>query len=523
MAEAFLEEIYQDARLICELKQVVQYSRKNDFVHLLLFGDELLQKLCNVCKRYAQYNVVKAKELWGLMKDVTNAGNDPVLVGDIFEHKILPLLEDSMRQWGDIYTENDEGDYRFETSVSGFLTVKDLERNYYFHSTIDPMWEARQLAECIYDPRNRQYSIRGCGLGYLIYQLYEVSRGSVFLNVYEKDARMVQYARQYGVLDWIPETNLKVVIDEDLGPFCDSALEDDAGSYIFEPALKNEADDFRKLLETVKIEYNTHYMHKMDVTINYWNNLRSNGKMVSEFDTSKLNKDFIIIAGGPSVDDNIEFLRENQGKKTLIAVGTIFKKLIQNDITPDIVVILEPDPPVYKLQIEGLEDQKVPLLLTLITYWKIAAAYQGEKYFIPLAGMEEAIGYPLEEKYEDAWGVGGTVTNMAIIAAYRFGARNVYLVGVDMAYPSGLTHAEGTAQRKKVDLEGMIPLEGVNGETVYTDKILKLYHGEVQTLIKEADQITFYNMSQIGAKIDGTKSYAEAIKKLEEEKTAAGV
>lgn len=521
MAEAFLEEIYSEARLMCELKQVVEYSRRNTLEHLVQQGDVLLQKLCNVCKRYVQHDLVKGKEMWSLVQKLSEIGNDPALVADILEYKILPLLEDSMRQWGDICTENEEGDYRFETTVSGFLTLKDLKRNFYFHSTVDPMWEARQLAECIYDPRNRQYSIRGCGLGYLIYQMYEVSNGSVLLNVYEKDARMVQYAKQYGVLDWVPEESLKVVIDEDPRPFLNSALEEDAGAHLFAPALRSEADDIRAILETVRIEYDSYYLHKKDVAINYWNNFRAGGKTVSEFDASKLKKDFIIIAGGPSVDDNMEFLQENQGKKTLIAVGTIFKKLVQNNITPDLVVMLDPNPLIYK-QVEGIEDQQVPMLISMLTYWKLAAAYQGEKYFVPLVGMATAIGYPIDD-YEDAWAVGGTVTNMAIIAASKFGAENVYLVGVDMAYPKGITHAAGTAQRKKISEEGLIPLKGVDGGTVYTDKVLKLYHGEVETLIKEADQISFYNMSQVGAKLAGTKSYAEAIKKLEQEKSAAGV
>lgn len=515
MAEAFLEEIYQDARLICELKQVIEYGRRNTLEHLVQQGDVLLQKLANVCKRYVQYDVVKGKEMWQQVKRVSGVGNDPALVTDILEYDILPLLQESMRQWGNICTENEEGDYRFETSVSGFLTLRDLERQFYFHSTIDPMWEARQLAECIYDPRNRQYAIRGCGLGYLIYQIYDVSNGSVYLNVYEKDPRMVQYARQYGVLDWIPEEHLKVVIDEDPRPFLNNALEDDAGSYIFAPALKSEADDIRSILETVRIEYDSYYLHKRNVEINYWNNVRAKGKMVSEFDASQLKKDFIIIAGGPSVDGNIEFLRENQGKKTLIAVGTVFKNLVQHDITPDLVVMLDPNPLIYK-QIEGIEDQKVPMLIGMLTYWKLAAAYQGDKYFVPLTGMQAALGYPLAEEYEDQWGVGGTVTNMAIIAASRFGAENIYLVGVDMAYPGGVSHAEGTAQRKRI--EGDIPLEGVNGDTVYTDKILKLYHEEVEKLIEEAKHIIFYNMSQIGAKLAGTKSYEEAMKKLEQEK-----
>ena len=520
MAEAFLEEIYSNARLICELKQVVDHARRNILLHLVTEGDILLKKLCDVCKQYVQYDLTKGQKMWGLLQKVSSVGNDAAFVADILEHEILPLLEDSMRQWGNICIENDEGDYRFETSVSGFLTLRDLERNFYMHSTVDPMWEARQLAECIYDPRNRQYAIRGCGLGYLIYQMYEVSRGSVFLNVYEKDPRMVEYAKQYGVLDWVPEENIKVVIDEDPRPFLNNALEEDAGAYLFSPALRNEAEDIRPILETVRIEYDTHYLHKRDIAINYWNNLRSGGKMVSEFDASKLSKDFILIAGGPSVDDNMEFIRENQGKKTLIAVGTIFKKLVQNNITPDLVVILEPDPVVYH-QLEGIEDQKVPMLISLLSYWKIAATYQGEKYFVPLAGMAAAIGYPIDEEYKDLWGVGGTVTNMAMIAASRLGAQNIYLVGVDMAYPGGITHAEGTAQRKKVSEKGLIPVESVDGGTVYTDKIMKIYHEEVETLIQEADHITFYNMSQIGAKLAGAKSYEEAMKKLEQEKSAA--
>lgn len=516
MAEAFLEEIYSDARILCELKQVVEYARVQDSSHFLQVGDILLSKLRNVCKRYVQYNVAKGKELWNLILEICEDGNDLSVVGDILEHKILPLLEDSMRQWGDICTENDEGDYRFETSVSGFLTLKDLQRNFYVHSTVDPMWEARRLAERIYDPQNKQYSIRGCGLGYLIYQMYEVSNGSVKLNVYEKDARMVQYARQYGVLDWVPEENLKVVVDADPNPFLKSILEENTGVHLFAPALKSETKDSRAMLENIIIQYNSYYMHKKDVAINYWNNRRAGGRMISEFDASRLNKDFIIVGGGPSVDDNMEFLRENQGKKTLIAVGTIFKKLIQNKITPDMVTILEPDPVVYR-QLEGVEEQKVPMLLTMITYWKIAAAYKGDKYFIPLREMEEAIGYPIEQ-YEDAWSVGGTVTNVAIMAATRFGAENIYLVGVDMAYPGGITHAEGTARRNKKSLEGLIPLEGTDGGTVYTDKVFNIYRQQIEKLVKEAPHISFYNMSQIGAKILGTKSYAEAIRKLEETK-----
>lgn len=513
MAEDFLEEIYRESKILCELREVVRYARVNDPTHLRQRGNILLSKLCDVYQRYVQYDAIKGKEFGECIKKIGDVGDDAALIGDIFEYKILPLLEDSMRQWGDICTENDEGDYQFETSVSGFLTVKDLKKNSYLHSTVDPMWEAKQLAERLYDARNKQYSIKGCGLGYLIYQLYEVSNGSVMLNVYENDPRMVQYARQYGVLDWVPEENLRVTVGDDPLPFLDSALEDDTGVYFFAPALKRETEEMRTMLEEVAIQYISYYMHQKDVRINYWNNRRSNGKMISELDVSQIKKDVIIIAGGPSVDDNMEFLRENQGKMTLIAVGTIFRKLVANNIIPDFVTALDPDPVIYK-QFEGLEEQKVPILLTMVTYWKIAAAYQGEKYFIPLKEMESMIGYPLGEEYEDTWSVGDTVTNIAIISAIKFGAENVYLVGVDMAYPGGITHAEGTAQRETKNVKGRIPMKDVNGGTVYTDKSLYIYHKQIEEFVRNAPKVAFYNMSQIGAYIAGTKSYEDALKKL---------
>lgn len=106
------------------------------------------------------------------------------------------------------------------------------------------------------------------------------------------------------------------------------------------------------------------------------------------------------MAAGPSLDDNLEFLRENQGKKTIIAVGTVFRKLLENKIVPDMAAVLDPQERTYK-QIEGLEDKKVPMLLAVTAYWKFAANYKGDKYLVPLAGMHE------ERENEEAWVIGG--------------------------------------------------------------------------------------------------------------------
>ncbi len=501
MAEAFLEEIYKEAELAYRLKLAVEYARIHDELHMGEICNESFRTLCEVCKEYLQQDREKGLALWREIQTFTGIDNDLVMRGDVIEKRILPLLEEKIRLWGgDICVENEEGDFLFESSASGFLTLKDLKRNKYFHSAVDPMWEAGKLAEYIFTPEKKEYSIWGLGLGYLIYQLYVISAGTVRIHVFEKDPRMVEYAKNYGVLDWIPKDKLEIVTVEKPEAFLKSAAKEGMGYYVFLPEVYGETADVRRRLEDVYMQFATPKKLHGDSELNYWNNKRSGCHPVSDLSRLFLNSqsEFIIVAAGPSLDDNIEFLRQNQGRKTIIAVGTVFRKLMENGIVPDIVTILDPQERTYR-QIEGLEDQSVPMLLGVTAYWRFAANYQGDKYLVPLTGVHE------ETESEEAWAIGGTVTHLAIEAAIRFGAGSIYLVGVDLAYPNGVSHAEGTMDRTVKGTADMLPVEGVGGTVVYADSMFIAYRRWIEDRIALTPQITYYNMSRIGAKIAGTK------------------
>lgn len=506
MAEEFLEEIYQDAKLITQMRQIVCYAQVHDEHHARIKYTQQLPELIRVCKRYAQSDEAGGEEFLSCLQEIHDKGRDLILMGDVIEHELLPILEKSMQYYGAIQTENGEGDFFFQTTQSGFLTVKDLKHNFYIHSTVDPMWEALKTAEYIFDPRKRAYSIRGCGLGYLIYQMYVISNGAISIRVYEKDARMVEYARKYGVLDWVPSDCLKVIVDADPLPFLESALEEDTGFYMLVPELSGEPDESRPLLAELYARCSTNRKFKRYQEINYWSNLRSGCRMISEFDVSSVRKDVIVVAAGPSLDDNLDFLRENSGKKTIIAVGTVFKKLLKLEICPDMVVISDPQERTYQ-QIEGVEEQKVPMLLAMTAHWKFAASYQGEKYLIPSRSVEELDN--ITEKYEDAWNAGGTVTYLALEAAVRFKAEKIFMVGVDLAYPEGVTHATDTMDRTQKSMDKLVPIEGCKGQTVYSDTVFISYRHEIEDMIAQTPWISYYNMSCVGAKIAGTHSIGE--------------
>lgn len=507
MAEDFLEEIYKDAKLISEMRQIACYAQVHDEHHVRMKYSEILPELIRVCQRYTQLDRTGGEEFMSCLQEIHDVSHDLILIGDIIEHKLLPLLEKSMQDYGAIQTENEGGDFLFQTTASGFLTVKDLQNDIYIHSTLDPMWEAGKVAEYIFDPRKKAYSIRGCGLGYLIYQLYVITNGTASIRVFEKDTRMVEYARRYGVLDWVPDDCISVVVDADPLPFLESILEENTGYYMLVPELSGEADDVRPVLTELYTKYSTNMKFKRCQAINYWSNLRRGCRKISEFDVTSVKKDVIVVAAGPSLDDNLEFLRENAGKKTIIAVGTVFKKLLEQGICPDLVTVLDPQERTYR-QIEGVEDQKVPMLLGITAYWKFAAAYQGEKYLIPSEGLEEIDN--ITEKYEDAWNMGGTVTYFALEAAVRFKAKRIFLVGVDLAYPGGITHATGTMDRSQKSIDNLIPIEGRSGTTVYSDTVFISYRHDIEDMIANTPWITYYNMSNVGAKIAGTQTFSDA-------------
>ena len=50
MAEAFLEEIYEEAALVCQLKQAVEYAKIHDELHMIAICNAVFQPLCKICK-----------------------------------------------------------------------------------------------------------------------------------------------------------------------------------------------------------------------------------------------------------------------------------------------------------------------------------------------------------------------------------------------------------------------------------------------------------------------------------------
>ncbi|MBR1930095.1 MAG: motility associated factor glycosyltransferase family protein [Lachnospiraceae bacterium] len=505
MAEEFIEEIYFYANTISKLRRVAAYLRVQDDLHGIkclrdIIGD--VQKLCEACLKdgYGEAESLKSQLL-----QIPHIQRDTILLADMLESTAIPIMERWMQSWAMIEQELDEA-YVIESTESGFLTLKHTREERYLHSNRDPMDEAIQILQKQYDAEKSAYMIWGCGLGYHVYQLFLISKGAIPIRLYEPEPAVVQYALDFGVLSWIPREGLEIVTPVSVEEFLKERP--GVGVFIHLPSLQILKEDSEKMrLQQQYIQLGSRWEGKAELEFNFYRNKEQKLPDISRLSSGyreKLKPEMVVIAGGPSVDHMIDRLREWQGKKTLIAVGTIFKRLMKEGIRPDYVAVMDPYETVYG-QVEGVEDgiQEIPLLLNLLAYWKVARTYPGSIYTVCMGHDAVVENYAKENGYE-IWESGGTVTAMAMEFAIRFGAGKIYLVGVDLAYPGGLSHASGTNEQRKVELSGLVEVPGVHGKRVYTNDTFSLYRQWIEYRIAQTPDITYINMSDVGAQIKGT-------------------
>ncbi len=430
--------------------------------------------------------------------------NDMILVADLLEEEFLPQIKMLVA-----YEEEQiEGNYSVEGTISGYHTVKHLPTGLYLHTNGNPMEEARILVEHCYDPQKEIYAVWGLGLGYHIKRLYEKARGAIEITVFEPDRELITLAKKEGILSEIPVNKLQIVEDRDGKAFSAFLAENTAGILMHFPSVKKiENSGIKEVMHRFFTSWNGTVQLKEELTINFRCNEKNCGKNVDELAYLFENKEVVIVAAGPSLDKRLEWLKAVREEKTVLAVGTVWKKLLDLGIKPDGVVVMDSKEGTFR-QFDGVKNTDVPLLLDSTAYWEFGASYQGEKYIAYQYQCDEAEA-AAREKGNRLYETGGSVTTLALEIALKLGAAAVYLVGVDMAYPKGISHAENTAERSLRDTTEMTEVKSVNGDTVLADTLFIGYRKWIEQKISKYPQIPFYNLSDCGAHIEGTQVLKE--------------
>ena len=383
------------------------------------------------------------------------------------------------------------------------LKVQIGEKLFCMHSTVNPDWEAKELARTWLTQEKPEYQIFGMGMGYHVKALLEEDK-TIKVTVLEYRIEPLVLAFQY--LDWttyLTEGRLQIVYYNDLMQVLQKMKREDSDYvfYLHNPSLQCvEQQNIKELLEDYFINTNS--------MIEQGKSLHQNFKFLQEQKFPSCDqignlfekKNVAIVAGGPSLDDEIAGIKKYREEMVVLSVGTSARKLINVGIRPDAIIITDPQDTMYR-QVEGVDTEGIPLLLLSTASRTVVKYYRGPIYIVYQHGYEPAEkvasehGYPLFQ-------TGGSVTTTALDVSIGFGAEKIFLIGADMAYTDNRSHTNGVGHEEQ-DFSDFRQVVSVDGGLVYTTRNLDIYRKWIEKRIVDLSSPIVYNTSR-GAKIAGT-------------------
>ncbi len=262
------------------------------------------------------------------------------------------------------------------------------------------------------------------------------------------------------------------------------------------------------------------YFDETVMIANTYENLRTGKARMVQFPENAFRKyPVFIVASGPSLDKDIEWLKDNKENAVIFSCGSANMPLLKAGIVPDFQVEIENIPELYDLMrdtAKHLDISKTHLLTSTTVDARVPGFYDETSYYFRPA----LASFPLFAGEEDAPLHNGspTVTNAALALVQNFGFREIYLFGVDMGSKvKGLKHSRSAWQNSdegcEVDIQFNLPVRGNFGGTVYTYADMNWTRDEMELALKHFHRGRFYYNCSDGAYIKGALAkHAHSVK-----------
>ncbi|AAK80159.1 hypothetical protein BJV85_001679 [Clostridium acetobutylicum] len=278
----------------------------------------------------------------------------------------------------------------------------------------------------------------------------------------------------------------------------------------YKRVYENEALETLKVyttfLRNALIEVNTLMVHSQHFYKSFMGNLKYilDSVAVNKL-KSNYNKDMpvVVVSAGPSLEKNIRFLKDCQDKCIIITGGRTLKTLLDLDIKPDYVCVVDPDVPAYDVM-RGTFDCTAPLLFCEYTYYEILRDYKGEKIFFNDIGMlglqKEFLNYDVDNIFE-----GGSVAHVCAGLGVYIGGDPIIFIGQDLAYTNDKAHADSAGDTNVEGDKKIVYVEDINGDIIKSDSVLNFYRIKLEEMTQLFKENNFINSTEGGANIKGTK------------------
>lgn len=464
-------------------------------------------------KDYILMSDILESDLLIFLQKIQNVllAEDCVVVNEYWEKnmqclkEVNPRLHQAILKDSECQGHNTKVQFEPTLAINGqpTLKVRMNGKEFCMHSTVNPEWEAKELAKSWLENSKPTLQIFGMGMGYHVKALLDADE-TIKVTVLEYRIEALMMAFNYldfgkyfvdGRLDIIYESDIMNVLK------MMNAGEEESIFFLHYPSLQCvEQREIKEILEDYFINVSTMMEQGKSLYQNFDYLQEQNLPECTVLRDTFADKNVVIVAGGPSVDDEIESLKQFRDDIAILSVGTVARKLINAGIRPDVIIVTDPQDTMYR-QVEGLEADGIPLMLLSTGSKTVMNAYSGPVYLIYQYGFEPAEKVAQERGYS-LFHTGGSVTTTALDVAITFGAKKVILVGADMAYTDNRSHTSGHGYEIN-DVSDYRQVPSVAGGTVYTSRNLDIYRKWIERRILNLKHPVVYNTSR-GARIAGT-------------------
>ena len=366
-------------------------------------------------------------------------------------------------------------------------------------SAFDPESEAEVQASVL-DGSEEVIWVYGIGSGFLIENMLKQSWIKKINLVFFNHRLFVESLKEYPNR-WVDDKRVELFFAGELKypskPFLNVYAElivAEKKAYPLRDRVVMELDEGlkKKRLEDRKLKFDIKNIVENDEYI-------KNDKSVSEYFNQYQGKVVTVVAGGETLQSYIDNPVESD---CLIAVSTAVNPLIKGGIVPQFVIAIDGhDNMVDHFDIISNKD----LLKSSVFVYsptvpkKMLHSWPGLRCIFKtddsvFNGVQSVL--KLKKLY-----CSGTVTHCAVDLAVKLGAKEVRLVGADFGYPSGYTHAENSAARKKADFKTRVT--NYDGQEIMSRPALIAFMRDLEVYISLNKSVEFRSFSKESAKIDG--------------------
>lgn len=400
--------------------------------------------------------------------------------------------------------------YYIERTQSGYPTLKieTESEEFYLCGNINPYRDGITLFNHYFDMNAEEYIILGTDIGYLPSAIFKTCTDAVPVTIYEPDLNVLVFTFENVNLVPLIDNGYKFIYDNNLQSFSQKLLEKTEKDILImqHPAIRNIKDiAIKEKTESLFVQDASAKNQLFDMMTNFKSNIKNCNHYVDELKDRIKGKDVYILAAGPSLDKNIEMIRNKPDNSVIIAVGRIYHMLEAKNIKPDFYTFLDSSVRTYGFM-SGHEENNIPLLLCSTACKYFAIYSKADKYIVCQNGFSEAEEYAKSKDYQ-IYDTGGSVATIAFDVAVRLGAKRIIAMGLDLAYTDNQTHSSGAYNDSLNDTAGLVKVKSISGDELYTTKAMDIYRQWFESRImkakSEGNETEFINATEGGAFING--------------------